>query len=851
MAVTHRTMPGVVVALVLALLVAVRVTGDGVGWIARTVRVGTDPVRVRLEALERRFVGERDEPRTVVLLQVREAEAGVVGAEDDRSLSQALEAFVGHGDVHPWVVYRVVRGRNLTDIVTAIGTATGAGQDSWCGIVFVLLLPNLSIETGQQLTVAIARYFPLAPKVILITGDRASSGDCPALLEGQEAACSLLSTLWRTEKALRIVAAWYACPIALLFDPFAPTHPNETCSSGAFHTVTDLHQTTPAPVRSTTLNLHRTPIDIYGFEAPMAYRRQDIDMLPRTFPARNVSAATPNVTFLDTLFGADVEALRALAVRLNFTPRIHHVRANFGFRQPNGTFTGVLGRLVNRDAWLSMNVYFLKDYETRELQFGAGIYQDSLCVFVRATGMLPDWMLIFRCFTPTLWIVVSCTVVLVSLCYVGLTHCSSSAAGPRSERKPARTDTGALVGQIVGALLTAPTAGINRTTAHQKLFVAFGLIWGLTITGAFQGSLVDVYTTPTSMKNLDTLPELDATGLTITVNAPALIVDVFGTERPGTTLGNLKRRLVIETNPSRTATNTILAGDTAGLIRNQDFGRLSTKYLAQDGTPRLHRLRQCPRSYTLAYLYPRGSPLYRAANGQILRLLQHGLYAKWERDAAHILAMNQALKVHRYRERSGRGATAAAGQVTLRLDHLLLPFMLLASGIALGACCLLCELRCRSRASSMVTEGRKLNNKRSTGPTHAPLRKFKGSLRTATVASLEVIHSAEIRAFIQPETQPSRAMRPMDGFLPSRAGIDSRRRGSRLITQRPEACVYGRLIHVRVMHERAPVPAELPPNTTSNRDGYNRTAMLHAPCGEAKKKIRTWDGNEHGNPQEE
>uniref|UniRef100_A0A182SIL7 Ionotropic glutamate receptor L-glutamate and glycine-binding domain-containing protein n=1 Tax=Anopheles maculatus TaxID=74869 RepID=A0A182SIL7_9DIPT len=185
------------------------------------------------------------------------------------------------------------------------------------------------------------------------------------------------------------------------------------------------------------------------------------------------------------------------------------------------------------------------------------------------------------------------------------------------------------------------------------------------------------------MKNLDTLAELDASGLTITVTAPALIVDVFGTERPGSTIGNLKQRLVIEHNPGRPAAYGVLEGVTAGLIRNQDFGRLSTKYLSDEGNARLHRLRECPRSYTLAYLYPRGSPLYRAANDHILHFLQHGLYAKWQRDAAHILAMNRALKVHARHIRSGRQGQGE--QVTLRLDHLLLPFMLLGAGLALGA----------------------------------------------------------------------------------------------------------------------------------------------------------------------
>ncbi|KFB52177.1 AGAP000293-PA-like protein [Anopheles sinensis] len=326
-------------------------------------------------------------------------------------------------------------------------------------------------------------------------------------------------------------------------------------------------------------------------------------------------------------------------------------------------------------------------------------YKHQHKLFRKVTlSTLPDWLLIFRCFTPTLWIVVWSTVALVSLCYVLLSHLIAACwrtkrPGPAAGNREAEATSLGLAGQIVGALLSAPTSGINRTTTHQKLFIAFGLIWGLTMTGAFQGSLVEVYTTPTSMKNLDTLAELDASRLPIMVNAPALVVDVFGTERPGNTIGNLKQRLKLDEHPSKPTGYAVMAGLSAGLIRNQDFVRLSTKYLGEDGNARLHRLRECPRSYTLAYLYPRGSPLYPAANWYILHFLQHGLYAKWERDAKHVLDMNRAFKVRQAVTRQERHAVGGQpGQVQLRLDHLLVPFILLAGGLSLAGCVFACEL---------------------------------------------------------------------------------------------------------------------------------------------------------------
>ncbi|XP_058176238.1 uncharacterized protein LOC131291067 [Anopheles ziemanni] len=685
-----------------------------------------DVLRQRLGALERRFVRSAQfayEP-LVVFFQLRDAASGpAANCNDDDILTMALELFASQRQ-RACIIFRMSPEQGSEGAPDAVVSSIG----NFGGVVLVLFLPPDLASSNQPLLTQISRAFPLAMKLILLTSNDYSG--CPD--EGEVVtARTVLRNLWSTKRILSAVIVWYRCPESLgmaiaNFDPFAQKEPirsdgsqnEQTCdeppSNGKFHIATELNQSLPndptAPAHR--LNLNRATLDIYGFEAAMAYRRRDIDTMPRTFPPSYAA----NFNYMDGLFGADVEALRELATRMNFTPRVRYTRANFGHRTANGSFTGALGHLVTtRDSWFSMNVYFLKDYETREVQFSAAVYQDRLCVFVKAAGMLPDWLLIFRCFTPTLWIVVWSTVALVSLCYVLMSHMIAvcwrtkprhgpPAAGSREAEaqslNPFPTATAlaggtvGMLGQIVAALLSAPTSGINRTTTHQKLFIAFGLIWGLTMTGAFQGSLVDVYTTPTSMKNLDTLAELDASRLPIMVNAPALVVDVFGTERPGNTIGNLKQRLMLDEHPSKPAGHTVMAGLSAGLIRNQDFVRLSTKHLGEDGNARLHRLRECPRSYTLAYLYPRGSPLYPAANWYILHFLQHGLYSKWERDATHVLAMNRAFKVRQAvtRQPGRQPAGGQPGQVQLRLDHLLVPFILLAGGLSLAGCVFACEL---------------------------------------------------------------------------------------------------------------------------------------------------------------
>ncbi|XP_058063424.1 uncharacterized protein LOC131213406 [Anopheles bellator] len=650
----------------------------------------------RMEALEPHFIG-RELAIPVAYLQCIDGD-GPSPAEDDL-LALALDSFTGPG--RPRVVVRVAAGSGMA-ARAALGQALSPYGSGDVDLSLVLLVSGLAPHQ-RAMVQQVGLEFPLAAKLVLL-GPGGPDPRCPDETELQSVH-DLLSALWRTGQVTHLAFAWYQCPageapLVALYDPFA--HPGTHDSSrwwGAFRLMKERE-----PVNGANggqhLNLNRMPVDILGFDAAMAYRRSDIEMMPRTFPPVRCTGggSDPSDTegcggdsspYQDTLFGADVDALRELAHRMNFSARVRYEAGNFGFRTANGTFTGVLGGLLARRSWLSMNVYFLKDYETRDLLFSAAVYQDSLCVFVQAAGMLPNWLLIFRCFSPTLWISACGTVVIVTVCYIAL---SGLVARPSADpdRLPA-----VLMGQIVSAMLNAPVARLEATTGHQKMYIACGLIWGLTLTGAFQGSLVNVYTTPRSMRNLDTLDELDASGLSITVTAPALIVDVFGTERPGqNTLGNLKARLVIQHDPTaQQVGRAVVAGRTAGLIRNQDFGRLLTKHLIADGTSQVHRLQECPRSYTLAYLYPRGSPLYRVANGHLLRFLQHGLYAKWQSDAAHVLAMNHALKVRQLRARqlAAHLLDQGEGRMALRLDHLLLPFMLLSGGLAIGTVCLLGE----------------------------------------------------------------------------------------------------------------------------------------------------------------
>lgn len=75
----------------------------------------------------------------------------------------------------------------------------------------------------------------------------------------------------------------------------------------------------------------------------------------------------------------------------------------FGFRHSNGTLTGALRSIQSRKSDLAFVGYFIKDYETRDIEFSASIYSDELCIIVKKAGKIPSFILPLIIFDGTLW----------------------------------------------------------------------------------------------------------------------------------------------------------------------------------------------------------------------------------------------------------------------------------------------------------------------------------------------------------------------------------------------------------------------------------------------------------------
>lgn len=58
------------------------------------------------------------------------------------------------------------------------------------------------------------------------------------------------------------------------------------------------------------------------------------------------------------------------------------------FQEENGSFNGALGDVLYKRTEFIVNAIFIKDYETRDLEFSTYVYHDKLCVVVRSADMV-------------------------------------------------------------------------------------------------------------------------------------------------------------------------------------------------------------------------------------------------------------------------------------------------------------------------------------------------------------------------------------------------------------------------------------------------------------------------------
>ncbi|XP_046427041.1 uncharacterized protein LOC124183073 isoform X1 [Neodiprion fabricii] len=364
--------------------------------------------------------------------------------------------------------------------------------------------------------------------------------------------------------------------------------------------------------------------------------------------------------------GLEANSMLEICARMNVTPQLYEPPEKFGWFW-NGTFTGTLGRLTYHQSDLAFNEFFVKNYGTENLEYTTYLSLDQICVIVPRRARVPEYLMMVRIFSPLTWALISFGNAVLALVYVIVTHLS---VGRTRDQTSAKSCPAIRIQDFVAACVFYSFYPMNSNTKwiSERIHIASGLVLGVVVSGYFTSQLASSFSKPAFLKNIDTLEELDHSGLKILTNYPNLLSDVFADDEPST-LRNLQAKLTLN-NGSEIEWHVFHARDAGFLEREQ------SALLEGSTVIGLHVVPDCPRKYHLAYPIAKGSPFQPRLNTLIGRLHNAGFYRKWFEDLKR-----RPEPIYNSRP------------VVIRLHHLYVPFFLLIGGLGVSVVVFCSEIK--------------------------------------------------------------------------------------------------------------------------------------------------------------
>lgn len=174
-------------------------------------------------------------------------------------------------------------------------------------------------------------------------------------------------------------------------------------------------------------------------------------------------------------------------------------------------------------------------------------------------------------------------------------------------------------------------------------------------------------------RNIDTLQQFEETGRKILIKYPAMMTDLFP-EDSSDLFKTLFKRMVLIPNNDLVANDITEKFGMAGVTR-----RTSLKLSQEEDL--VHLIKECPRSYNLAYVHSKHWIFANQLNDLILFLKQAGIVKKWIDDIDFDVKLKNMKK-----------QTEVVHHRMLTIDDLLLSFMILGVGCCMSAVFLIIEI---------------------------------------------------------------------------------------------------------------------------------------------------------------
>lgn len=348
----------------------------------------------------------------------------------------------------------------------------------------------------------------------------------------------------------------------------------------------------------------------------------------------------------------------------------------FGSKLENGTFTGCLGRMINKKSDLALTGFFVKDYLSTDVEFTSSIYEDQLCLISKKASRIPQSLLPLVCFEVDLWVCLLLTMIFAGVFWSAVRKVNNRII-VHHKKPPSAHQFFQIFVDTAMLTISAPLRKFPKINSERS-FVASICLLSLVFVSIFQSSLSTVFIKPIFYKDIMSLADLAETKLPILVKYAAMMQDMFPTGSTGI-IGQLHTQMVQISTTSSVMAQLSVAGNFVTVTRRCTTYQDNAYYFS---SRLLHMIPECPRIYNLGYMTRRNSIYLRRVNEILMQLNNGGFHEKWIRDLNYKYAWMIRFKYGSFHESAFK---------VLNLGNLQLPFYILGIGFSISAVVFICE----------------------------------------------------------------------------------------------------------------------------------------------------------------
>ncbi|KAI8034878.1 hypothetical protein M5D96_012394 [Drosophila gunungcola] len=326
---------------------------------------------------------------------------------------------------------------------------------------------------------------------------------------------------------------------------------------------------------------------------------------------------------LTRVTGVDFLVAQMLQERLNFTMLLQQPDKNyFGERNANGSYNGAIGSIINDGLDICLTGFFVKDYLVQQyMDFTVAVYDDELCIYVPKARRIPQSILPIFAVGYDIWLgfiltAFACALIWLTFRVINL------------KLRIVRVGNQHLWGQALGIVVDTWVVWVRVNLSHlpasyaERMFIGSLCLVSVIFGAIFESSLATVYIHPLYYKDINTMQELDDSGLKVVYKYSSMADDLFFSET-SPLFASLNNKLTWNRDLRADVIDEVAKyRSKAGVSRYTSLVLESSRFTL---LRQIWVVPECPKYYTISYVMPRDSPWEDAVNALLLRALSVGL----------------------------------------------------------------------------------------------------------------------------------------------------------------------------------------------------------------------------------